>query len=192
LLSFVLLAAAGIAFRLDISDKHQKMQQQEQIQEFSFVSQSSGGLNHFILEVSRELHQPYAEVEFRRQNLMTYRNVCQNSVFVHVLAQMHPIVSPFISYFATQSRLLRFSAYLLQINFFSCIVAIYFNPTSYRAASIRYNDSAIDQLDIKNIAFASCVGSLILIPIVSEPLCSLLSNVITRVVHSDANYADEI
>jgi len=168
------------------------MQQQEQIQEFSFVSQSSGGLNHFILEVSRELHQPYAEVEFRRQNLMTYRNVCQNSVFVHVLAQMHPIVSPFISYFATQSRLLRFSAYLLQINFFSCMVAIYFNPTSYRAASIRYNDSAIDQLDIKNIAFASCVGSLILIPIVSEPLCSLLSNVITRVVHSDANYADEI
>lgn len=145
-----------------------------------------------MLEVSRELHQPYAEVDFRRKNLAMYRNVCPNSVFVHALLQTHPAAAPFVSYFATQSRLLRFSAYTLQINIFSILVSCYFSRTSYRLTSIRHDDSVIDQVDIKNIALASCVGSLALMPFVSEPLCTLFSDSITRVINSEAKYMDEI
>lgn len=192
-LAVVLLVSIGIAFKLDAKDRLKQLQQQNrpiQNMEVSFGSASSG-MNHFVLEVSRELHQPYAEVEFRRANLAAYRNICPNSVFIHCLAQMHPLIAPFISTFATQSRLLRLSAYVLQINIFEACTCYYFNET-YRLTAIRYDDSAIDHTDLQRIALASLIGSFCLLPFISEPICTLLSNTLTRVVSQDATYMDEI
>lgn len=118
--------------------------------------------------------------------------MCPNSVFVHTLSQMHPVAAPFISYFATQSRLFRFSAFALQVNIFAILVSCYFSRGRYRLTSIRYDDSVIDQADIKNIAVASVIGSLILLPFISEPLCTLLSDAISKVMNPDVKYMDEI
>jgi hypothetical protein len=75
--SGLLLICSAVAFRLDIRDRQKQLKRASQPvhMEVSFGSASSG-MNHFVLEVSRELHQPYAEVEFRRQKLANYRNIC--------------------------------------------------------------------------------------------------------------------
>lgn len=104
---------------------------------------------------------------------------------------MHPIVAPFTSFFATQSRLLRLSAFVLQINMFVLCINNYFGR-SYRVSSIRPDEQVIDQVDMNNIARASIVSSVLLLPFISEPLCSLLSNTLVRVTSEEASYVDEI
>ena len=76
--AFSLLVGAGIAFRIDMNDEEKDLKQiiAEDHPNMSFGSQPSNGMNHFVLEVARELHQPYAEVEFRQQSLFTYRSIC--------------------------------------------------------------------------------------------------------------------
>ena len=68
--------ASIIAARMDMKDLSQDIRKEiaNNHPEISFSVQNSN-MNHFILEVARELHQPYAEVEFRKNNLFTYRSV---------------------------------------------------------------------------------------------------------------------
>ena len=57
--------------------------------------------NHFIDEVAKELNEPYAQVSLRKQSLLYYRTIFSKSSFPHLMSQLHPLLSPFTSYFAT-------------------------------------------------------------------------------------------
>ena len=76
--------------------------------------------------------------------MFTYLNICTKSVFLHAIAQMHPLLAPFMSYFATQSRIFRFSAYVLQINILSVVLSFHFHHGVYRYEDIRLDESVID------------------------------------------------
>ena len=83
--------------------------------------------NHFIDEVAKELGEPYASVSFRKQSLLYYRTIFSKSAFPHLMSQMHPLLSPFTSYCATQGRFLRFTIYILQLNVLSAFAFAYFS-----------------------------------------------------------------
>ena len=89
--------------------------------------------------------------------------------------KIHPLVAPFTTSIATQSRLLRFSAYFLQISLFELGLMIYFGPMYRESDSIR-DKQFIDQIDITSITNTALIGSVLLLPIISVPLCELLSN----------------
>jgi hypothetical protein len=72
--------------------------------------------NHFIDEIAKELGEPYAQVCFRKQSLFYYRTIYSKSAFPHLMSQLHPLTSPFTSYYATQARFVRFTLYMLQVN----------------------------------------------------------------------------
>lgn len=57
--------------------------------------------NHFIEEVAKELDESYAALCFRKQSLFYYRTIYTKTAFPHLMSQMHPLVSPFTSYYAT-------------------------------------------------------------------------------------------
>ena len=69
--------------------------------------------NEFIEEVAKSLNENYAQVVCRQQSLLYYRTIFSESPFPHMMSQMHPMISPFTSYFATESRFMRFSMYVL-------------------------------------------------------------------------------
>jgi len=57
--------------------------------------------NHFIDEVAKELKEPYHSVLYRKQTVMSYRTLFSKAAFPHLMSQLHPLISPFTSYFAT-------------------------------------------------------------------------------------------
>jgi len=59
------------------------------------------------------------------------------------MSQMHPMIAPFTSYFATQSRFMRYCMYLLQINAVTVLCYIYFGPT-YRQDDASRNEDVLD------------------------------------------------
>ena len=74
---------------------------------------------------------------------MHYRTIFSRSAFPHLLAQLHPLVSPFTSYYATQSRQMRFTIYMLQFNIVAILVAIYYSA-AYRKGEAERDASVID------------------------------------------------
>ena len=57
--------------------------------------------NHFINEIANELNEPYAAVYYRKQSVMYYRTIFSKSAFPHLMSQLHPLVSPFTSFYST-------------------------------------------------------------------------------------------
>lgn len=118
---FALLTFIGafVAYRMDKSD--------EQTQAVSRTGPIPvAKQNHFISEVANELKEPYAAVYYRKQAIMYYRTIFAKSAFPHLMSQLHPLISPFTSFYATQSRLMRFTIYMLQFNIISTFVFIYY------------------------------------------------------------------
>lgn len=83
--------------------------------------------NHFIDEIAKELSEPYSSVALRKQSLLYYRTIFSKSSFPHLMSQMHPLLSPFSSFYSTQSRFMRFSLYVLQVNIVAAIIFVYYS-----------------------------------------------------------------
>jgi hypothetical protein len=95
------------------------------------------------------------------------------------MSQMHPMIAPFTSYIATESRFMRYCMYLLQINIVTMLCYIYFGSL-YRLDDPARNEDVLDQRDMMQIIGASVVGSLLLLPFISEPLVALCSSKIHK------------
>ena len=135
--------------------------------------------NHFIEEVAKSLNESYAQVVYRQQALLYYRTIFSQSPFPHMMSQMHPMIAPFTSYIATESRFMRYCMYLLQINFVTMACYIYFGSL-YRLDDPSRNEDVLDQRDMMQIIGAGIVGSLFLLPFISEPLVALCSSKIHK------------
>jgi len=131
--------------------------------------------DRFVSEVAKVLNEPKQVTSYRTSALMSYRSLFSGSLFATCLLSIHPLVSPFTNFEATRSRLLRFNAYLLQVIAYAVGCSVYFG-NNYRATDELRNDEVLDQTDVSNIMFAACLGAVVLLPFVSEPLSHLLSN----------------
>ena len=131
--------------------------------------------NHFVDEIAKELDEPYAQVCFRKQSLLYYRTIFGKAAFPHLMSQLHPLVSPFTSYYATQARLMRFSLYLLQVNLVSAGVFAYYSGV-YREHDATRNSDVLDSSDILGVLMATGICSLLMTPWLSEPLIKVCSN----------------
>ena len=74
---------------------------------------------------------------------MYYRPIFAKSAFPHLMSQLHPLISPFTSFYATQSRLMRFTIYMLQFNIISTFVFIYYAAV-YRQSDQERNEGVVD------------------------------------------------
>ena len=167
---FCLLTLTGalVAFRMDKSDE--RTQAVSRTAPIPVAKQ-----NHFISEVANELKEPYASVYYRKQAVMYYRTIFSKSAFPHLMGQLHPLISPFTSFYATQSRSMRFCAYLLQFNIISAFVFVYYAAV-YRKSDAERNANVVDQSDIVSVVLSTLVCSLLLTPWLSEPLIKTCSN----------------
>lgn len=116
--SFVWIAQSTIISMLCISGMLLALKSDRKDTRESGVSRTSpsasiSAQNHFIEEVAKVLEEPYAQVAYRQASLIFYRTIFTKSLFPHLLIQMHPLLSPFTSYEATQSRLMRLATYIL-------------------------------------------------------------------------------
>lgn len=91
------------------------------------------------------------------------------------MSQMHPLISPFTSFYAQQSRLLRFHAYIAQLELY-CLATFAFYVGAYRKADPLRNADVLDQADIMAVLGGILLGSLLLTPWLSEPLLALCSD----------------
>ena len=94
---------------------------------------------------------------------------------------MHPMVAPFTSYIATESRFMRYCMFLLQINLMSGLMFAYFT-TFYRLNDPSRNEDVLDQVDMMQIIGASIVGAVLLLPFLSEPLVILCASKFQKVM----------
>ena len=131
--------------------------------------------NHFIEEVAKELNESYAQVSLRKQSLLYYRTIFSKSSFPHLMSQIHPLISPFTNYCATQARFTRFSIYMLQVNIVSASVYLYYSAVYRQNDSDRKLD-VIDSQDILSLIVSIGVFSILLTPWLSEPLIKACSN----------------
>ena len=99
--------------------------------------------NHFVEEVAKSLGESYAQVVYRQQSLLYYRTIFSQSPFPHIMSQMHPMIAPFTSYIATESRFMRYCMYLLQINVVATLCYIYFGSL-YRLDDPTRNEDVLD------------------------------------------------
>ena len=97
----------------------------------------------FVQEVSKNLNEPSKLTHYRTHALMSYRSLLSSSLFASCLVTIHPLVSPFTSFEATRSRLLRFNAYLLQIIIYAIFCAVYFG-SSYRSEDAHRHEEVLD------------------------------------------------
>ena len=65
--------------------------------------------------------------------------------------------------------------FLIQINCMSALLILYFT-TFYRINDNSRNEDVLDQVDMMQIIGASIVGSILLLPFISEPLISLCAS----------------
>ena len=129
--------------------------------------------------MAKELREPYAQVAYRRQSLLYYRTIFSKSAFPHLLSQLHPLVSPFTAFWPTQSRFMRLSIYILQVNLVSGLCFGYFLGVyreSSGASSADRDVHLVDQTDILVIFVATGVAALLLTPWLSEPLIKASAN----------------
>lgn len=131
--------------------------------------------NHFVEEVAKELGEPYAAVIYRKRSLIHYRTIYTKSAFPHLMSQLHPLLSPFTSYYTTQKRFHRFMMYMLQMNTISVFVFTYFSEV-YRQNDAQRDVAVLDQSDIINVLMATGICSLLLTPWLSEPLIKVSSD----------------
>ena len=98
LVSILTLAGAFMTHKMDKKD--------EAAQSLSRTSPIAvAKQNHFVDEIAKELEEPYGSVCLRKQSLLYYRTIYSKSAFPHMMSQLHPLLSPFTSYCAQQSRL---------------------------------------------------------------------------------------
>jgi hypothetical protein len=87
-----------------------------------------------------------------------------------MLYQIHPLLAPFTSYMATQTRTMRLAVYILHINIMTVIMYMYFTITyRFEEEQTQFED-VMDGGDINAIVKASFWASLFLLPFLSEPL----------------------
>ena len=171
-LSLIFIAGSLIALKFDRND-----QKEQSIMKTLPTAVSKQ--NHFIEEVAKSLGESYTQVAYRQQSLLYYRTIFTKSVFPHIMSQMHPMIAPFTSYIATESRFMRYSMYLLQINIVTILCFIYFG-SFYRFNDESRNIDVLDQHDMLQIIGASIVGSILLLPFISEPLVMLCASKIHK------------
>lgn len=106
LIFLLTLAGSIVTFKIDKKDEAS-----ESISRTSPIAAAKQ--NHFIDEIAKELNEPYAQVALRKQSLFHYRTIFSKSSFPHLMSQLHPLISPFASFNATQSRFMRFTLYML-------------------------------------------------------------------------------
>ena len=133
--------------------------------------------NHFINEIANELNEPYASVMYRKQSVVYYRTIFSKSAFPHLLSQLHPLLSPFTSYYATQGRLIRFSMYILQVNIISAYIFLYYSAV-YRQDDKLRNAEVIETRDFVSVFIWTIICSFLMTPWLSEPLIKTCSNVL--------------
>lgn len=101
--------------------------------------------------------------------------MCNTQSQLSIISKVHPLFAPFTTMIANQSRLLRFSAYQLQVNLFMLACMVNFGP-SYRANDSMRLENFVDQADVSQISLFATIGAIGLLPFVSEPISWMLSN----------------
>ena len=177
MVAILCIAGSFIALKFDRADQRDSsIMRTAPTQQISIAKQ-----NHFVEEVAKSLNESYGTVMHRHQNLLYYRTIFSKSPFPHILSQMHPMIAPFTSYIATESRFMRYCIFMLQINLMSGLMFTYFT-TFYRLNDASRNEDVLDQVDMMQIIGASIVGALLLLPFISEPLVMLCASRFQKVM----------
>lgn len=88
--------------------------------------------------------------------------------------KIHPMFSPFSSFRLSASRLIRLSAYLLQVNTFLVITLCIFNEKAYRGNDSNRNSDVFEFRDVHTLLQTAFIASICLLPVISEPIVWLL------------------
>ena len=126
----------------------------------------------FLKKVAEVMEQPHELVYLRQHSLMMAQ--ASESKFMNYTMLLHPLLTPFTSFDAKQSRLLRFSLYLLQINLFALACMVYYQQ-SYRVEDPTRDPQMLDQVDIATVCSAIAFGAIFLMPIF-DPVAKMLGN----------------
>jgi hypothetical protein len=154
--SFVGLLGSLIAWKFDRRDLTQ-------------INELSGWKLNLVMAVAAKTNESVELVKLRQSELTS------TSSQLSIIGKVHPLFAPFTTYIIGQSRLLRFTAYHLQVNLFMIACMVNFGPT-YRANDSMRQELFLDSADVNAISFVAMVGAIALLPIISEPICWLLSN----------------
>jgi len=106
---------------------------------------------------------------------MYYRTIFSKSAFPHLMSQLHPLISPFTSFYATQSRTIRFAIYMLQFNIISTFVFLYY-ASVYRVDDLDRKADVVESDDISSVIVSILLCSILLTPWLSEPLIKTCAN----------------
>ena len=129
------------------------------------ASEARGLQSETLLQNSATiLNEPIAAIRARRSELLSYTSLWHQSPFMNTLKKVHPVYAPFASTRLNISRLLRISAYLLQINLtLLAIITVFSSHVATQTESVEFNE-------IQKVFYVSVVMSVMLLPVVSEPI----------------------
>ena len=99
-------------------------------------------------------------IRARRSELLSYTSLWHQSAFMNTLQKVHPIYAPFASFRLQVSRLVRYSAYQLQINLVLIAIIGVFST----------RDAPKTLEEIQKVFYVSMGMSVLLLPILSEPI----------------------
>jgi hypothetical protein len=115
--------------------------------------------------VATRLERSIPLVRLQMRELKSYMSH-EGSVVFHVARAIHPVVTPFIYYCSSQTRALRFSSYHSQVNTMVILILVYFGR-HYRQRDHRFEE-VLDLTDIQSVAYSIVLGSVFLIPTLSD------------------------
>lgn len=105
---------------------------------------------------------------------MSYTSLWNQSRFSATMYKVHPLYAPFCSFRPQASRLIRLSAYLLQVNTFLVATLWVFSEKAYRGNDSTRNSEVFEFRDVHTLLQTAFIGSVCLLPIISEPIIWLL------------------
>lgn len=124
-----------------------------------------------IKDVAAQLEEPYESVKLRQRDILEFQ-VEQQLPFMAALSKVHPLLAP-MSFSVTQTRLMRFSAYIFQVNIFVLAILKVFGA-SYRAGDSQRHEFMLDSHDIDAVQTAFTIGAFFLLPWLSAPISHFL------------------
>jgi len=104
-----------------------------------------------LSNVATVLEEPVEHVRARRSELMSYTSLWNYSRFGATVYKVHPLIAPFSSFRLQASRLVRLSAYLLQINTFLVITLCVFSEKAYRGNDAARNAEVFEFRDVHTL-----------------------------------------
>lgn len=139
--------------------------------DWSDINNLSGWKLDVVQNVASKLVQPLERVKLRQADITSYSANAQPAL-VLITQRTHPLLAPFSSFSATQTRLSRFTAYMTQINLYIAALALYFG-SQYREHDQMRQEVFLDSQDVEKIELAAVIGAFALLPSVSSLMAYL-------------------